>query len=153
MESILNKLQIKPCNGKTRNGRGYILIRNIEHPYHNATGYVMEHRLKMEQHIGRYLKRQEVVHHINGIKDDNRIENLQLLKNQSIHIKNNCPWRNKIKKYCIHGHKKEGENLHILTKGKSKGYGVCIACRNINLRKWRKKQKEIKCVEIVIPQE
>lgn len=58
---------------------GYIKILIPEHPY-ASFGYVVEHRLVMEKNIGRYLLPNEIVHHINHIKDDNRIENLQLME-------------------------------------------------------------------------
>lgn len=58
----------------TINPGGYILINGIP-----------KHRIVMEKAIGRKLNKEEVVHHINGIKHDNRLVNLKLLPNESAH--------------------------------------------------------------------
>lgn len=74
---------------KTINHAGYVLIRKNNHPYRTTSGYVREHRLVMEEHIGRYLTPNEEVHHINGNKSDNRIENLELCTKEThrkVHI-------------------------------------------------------------------
>lgn len=55
----------------------YALVPN--HPNATKNGYVLYHRIVMENHLGRILNKTEVVHHVNGNKRDNRIENLQLL--------------------------------------------------------------------------
>jgi len=64
---------------KTKHNLGYLLI-NIDGKQ------VLEHRHVMEVNIGRKLKPSEDVHHINGNKTDNRIENLHLFKSRSDHM-------------------------------------------------------------------
>jgi HNH endonuclease len=57
---------------------GYPLIWAPEHPRTGNGKYVFEHVLVMEETLGRYLVPGENVHHRNGVRDDNRPENLEL---------------------------------------------------------------------------
>jgi hypothetical protein len=56
---------------------GYAFVKSPEHPRAHQ-GRVREHILVMEQYLERYLYKHENVHHINGVRNDNRIENLEL---------------------------------------------------------------------------
>jgi len=65
--------------GRIKDKVGYVLIWKPEHPNAKIGGYVHEHRLVMSEHLGRPLESFEFIHHRNAIKDDNRLENLELL--------------------------------------------------------------------------
>lgn len=73
--------------GKVFTKEGYILEYCPNHPYCIQKKYVLQHRLVMEAHLGRTLLPTEVVHHINGNTQDNRIENLQLFSCKGEHSK------------------------------------------------------------------
>ena len=78
-------------NGRWKGGRiidedGYILIKQRKHPHCNRHGYVREHRLVVEKVLGRYLTPREVVHHIDGNKQNNRPDNLQVYGSNGKHL-------------------------------------------------------------------
>ena len=54
------------------------MLRIPDHPRAGTSGYVFEHILVMERVLGRYVLPDESVHHRNGVRHDNRAENLEL---------------------------------------------------------------------------
>ncbi len=75
--------QVGRRGGRWKGGRhldknGYTQIWDPGHPNSNKNGYVLEHRQVMSNHLDRPLTSDESVHHKNGIRTDNRIENLEL---------------------------------------------------------------------------
>jgi len=110
--------QTRPKGEKSwawRNGEqkqhGYIKIYQENHP---RGKYVFEHILVMEKHLGRYLKKGEVIHHINENKSDNRLENLMLFPNAGSHTAY---------------HFKIRRNKKILLTEK-RGWKICKNCNN-----------------------
>jgi hypothetical protein len=77
----LQKLRVcyrKRAKKRGLHGNGYIYLYNPRHP-RNINGGVPEQVIVMEKHIGRHLVPNEIVHHVNGIKTDNKLSNLQLM--------------------------------------------------------------------------
>lgn len=64
----------------------YLYAKVPGHPFATKNGYVLYHRVLMENKIARILNKYEIVHHKNGNKKDNRIENLEILS-RSDHAK------------------------------------------------------------------
>lgn len=82
---------------------GYKYIYKKDHPNCTKLGYVLEHRLVMEKKLGRFLSTSEIVHHINGVVDDNRPENLEVMSQSEhvgVHFGLNGKWAKKYDK-CI----------------------------------------------------
>ena len=84
--AIFSKMQTGENNKSWKGGRsilkdagkGYVKIKIHNHASADSRGYVLEHRFVMGEAIGRPLKKNEYVHHRNGDRLDNRLENLEL---------------------------------------------------------------------------
>jgi len=77
------KRQRLPIGSTRKDAHGYVLVKVVE----GAGRWRKQHHLVMEKMIGRPLRRGEVVHHINGVKDDNAPENLYLCDDNSEHMR------------------------------------------------------------------
>jgi len=132
--------------GTCMTSRGYRMIKKPDHPRADKRGYVREQVLVMEQYLGRHLTKEEVVHHINHIKTDNRIENLQLFSSHAEHISKGHNRRQEMenRRCCICGSgqtrkSKNGSPMWFL--GPSEGMYKCGKCYDTErYDKVRKKQ-------------
>jgi hypothetical protein len=95
---------------------GYIFIYKPKHHKSNSIGYVAEHIFLMEKHLKRKLKKGEVVHHKNKKRDDNRIENLEVMTTSNhshLHNPNYCnplrygKYKSHTRNYCKCGNLKD----------------------------------------------
>lgn len=117
-------------NWKRKSTWGYILVHRKDHPFHNSSGMVLEHRLIIEENADKfddkyfveidgkkYLKKEYQVHHKNEIKSDNRLENLVILtksEHQSLHNKQREVIRRRNE--TIYSFQKKGEPIPVKIK-------------------------------------
>lgn len=78
--TVVHKVAIKAGVVRRQTGRAMTSFGYVLRWIPETQRYMPEHRYVMEQHLGRPLEKNETVHHINGDKTDNRLENLQLRK-------------------------------------------------------------------------
>lgn len=98
--------------GKRHVSGGYVVVHRPDHPMSDKAGKLLEHRLIMSEHLGRLLEAHEVVHHKDGSRSNNAIENLELLQSHKEHA-------------AVHAKESELYQLH------KKGLLRCSACRII----------------------
>lgn len=84
--------------GRIQEADGYVMLFRPEHPHANNKGYVFEHRLVMERHLGRILDPIEVVHHKNNVRNDNRFDNLFLYQSNADHKRGDIVFRQRDEK-------------------------------------------------------
>lgn len=88
--------------GGRKLAHGYWLILKPDHPHCNSRGYIFEHRLRMEEYLGRYLTEEEEIHHLDMNKENNRIGNLMLFATNAEHKRYEM-WGQKIHKKDMSG--------------------------------------------------
>lgn len=124
--------------GKCKTSSGYISVLCPNHPLHDHNDCVLEHRLVMEKELGRYLTPEEITHHINGIKTDNRIENLLLFTNQGEHMR----FHRKIKR--------NGNTKVIIMDGKEMTLPEISEKFNVNYTTlWKRHKRGLRGIDLI----
>jgi len=124
--------------GRLIGAGGYIATMHYPEffsPMKNISGYILEHRLVMAQHLGRCLQKWEVVHHKNGIRTDNRLRNLELSTPGAHTIAHNKGYRDGYQKGLIDGKDEQVEELKE---------GVKDMRTEIKLLRWENKEYKSK---------
>lgn len=105
---------------------GYITEYHPDHPRATTNGMVYQHILKAEEKLGRYLKPEEVVHHINGQRSDNSLDNLLIFATKADHTAfhhNN--------EYYIDNNGIAHCEIKTLTDEKGNKLGICKKCGDL----------------------
>ena len=120
--------------------QGYVAVRIYPEDFYynmaNHDHYVMEHRLVMAKSLGRSLQPFEIVHHKNGDRQDNRLENLELSMAGAHTIAHSKGYRDGYTKGLIDGRDKQIQELKILIEEQTK---------QIKLLQWQIKEDKITC--------
>lgn len=119
----------------------YRWIMSPCHPNADCHGYVLEHRLIMEVHLGRFLDTKESVHHKDGNGLNNSLDNLELLT-RTEHAKEHKYWLNS-PRIGNSWAKKEYNKGTCKKEGCNKGSGANGFCSNHNRDIWRQKKRDL----------
>lgn len=127
----------RPAKGKGAgytNDRGYRYLNVVDDA--GKVRVVSEHRWIMQQHLGRELTSTEVVHHVNHQRDDNRIENLELVDSHAAHIREHHPSTYTGRRILGEKWSRNYDRCVICERSDSKhrGKGVCGRCMEARRR-------------------